>query len=523
MIQLRPQISLKIDKMSKDGICIRIFGWFLFYVILQIMMINNRKKYLSYDIRLTKFEVDVKQNEYKNLNYTNTTGKYIFPIQNISEIELNLNVTINKNDYYDLEHVMVKEDEILNDMKYQLIVHSQDQTLVLNKTHLTSLKCKSKSQLIQCTGYLESIINKGYKDLQFQLLIFHHNALAIHSQTLTLLYENNQYYTMILIFQFLFLFLILYGIYYFFSNLNDYPKQIWPKIHQWLLLLLIGMILYNFPIFLIRNHYGQFVHYYQNLVELFIQSGLFYFWLSIFELEQTQSVENDRQINLNQFSIWNLLKLLLVILYTVPQALMDTFIFIMQEELMQYDPRVEIPFYNIYLKFVILSLIGYSVCFVFLLYKSFNQHEKTTSITESTVIENEKQQDPFYEGQQIKESESQGEIRNYKLLHILSTICFSALVYYQIVTILEPIVLTSSSTINEWALINIYLCMIVQLYMPYNEPFEDEQQKQMYGDIEMDDLNNKSTRRVKHKNLANKKFYTKQKDENMGQEDDIQI
>ncbi|CAK84709.1 unnamed protein product (macronuclear) [Paramecium tetraurelia] len=522
MIQLRPQISLKIDKISKDGICIRIFGWFLFYVILQIMMINNRKKYLSYDIRLSKFEGDANQSENKKLNYTNTTGKYTFPIQNISEVELNLNVTINKNDYYDLEHVMVKEEEILNDMKYQLIVHSEDQTLVLNETHTTSLKCKSKSQQIQCTGYLESIINNGYKDLQFQLLIFHHNALAIHSQNLTLLYENNQYFTMILIFQVLFLFLILYGIYYFFSNLSDYPRQIWPKIHQWLLILLIGMILYNFPILLIRNHYGQFVHYYSNLVELFIQSGLFYFWLSIFELEQTQSSEEDGQTTSNQFTIWNLLKLLLVMLYTVPQAIMDTFIFIMQEELMQYDPRVEIPFYSIYLKFVILSLVGYSVCFVFLLYKSFNRHEKSILITEPPVIENDKQHDPFYEGQQIKEQDGQGEIRNYKLLHILSTICFSALVYYQLVTILEPIVLTSSSTINEWALINIYLCMIVQLYMPYNQPFEDEQQKSMYGDVEMDDLNIKSTR-VKHKNLANKKFYTKQKDEQTGQEDDIQI
>ncbi|CAD8103901.1 unnamed protein product [Paramecium primaurelia] len=486
------------------------------------MMINNRKKYLSYDIRLTKFDVDTNQQEYQNLNYTNSTGKYTFPIQNISEVELNLNVTINKNDYYDLEHVMVKEDEILNDMKYQLIVHSENQTLVLNETHSTSLKCRFKSQQIQCNGYLESIINNGYKELQFQLLIFHHNALAIHSQTLTLLYENNQYYTMILIFQVLFLFLIIYGIYYFFSNLSDYPKQIWPKIHQWLLILLIGMVLYNFPILLIRNHFGQFVHYYQNLVELFIQSGLFYFWLQIFELEQTQSSDDDGQINQKQFSIWNVLKLLLVILYTVPQALMDTFIFIMQEELMQYDPRVEIPFYNTYLKFVILSLIGYSVCYVFLLFKSFNRKEQAILITEPRINENEKQHDPFYEGQQIKESEGQGEIRNYKLLHVLSTICFSALVYYQLVTILEPIVLTSSSTINEWALINIYLCMIVQLYMPYNQPFEDEQQQQMYGDVEMDDYNIKSTR-VKHKNLANKKFYTKQKDEQISQEDNILI
>ncbi|CAD8125633.1 unnamed protein product [Paramecium sonneborni] len=519
MIQLRPQISLKIDRISKDGICIRIFGWFLFYVILQIMMINSKAKYQHNEVKLKQEDGQMQQ---PSLNVVNATSMNVFLIQNIIEVEVYLNVIIQKSEFYESVKQVIDDHKILNDMTYNLIVHSENQTLVLDETHQTSLKCKIISDLIKCSGYLESITNNGYKDLYFQLIISHPNASIIQSQSLNLLYENNQYYNRILFFQVLFLFLILYGIYYFFSNLSDYPKQSWPKIHQWLSVLLIEMILYNFPILLIRNQYSLFVHYYQNLVELFIQSGLFYFWLSIFELEQTQASDNDKTITLNKFSIWNLLKLLLVILYTVPQAIMDTFIFIMQEELVQYDPKVEIPFYNQYLKFIILSLTGYSLCFVFLLYKSFNQKDKAILITEPPIIENEIQHDPFYEGQQIKEQEGLGEIRNYQLLHILSTICFSALVYYQLVTILEPGELTSSSTINEWALINIYLCMIVQLYMPYNQPYDDEQQKQMYGEVEMDDLNIKSTR-VKHKRLANRKFYTKQKDEEPSQEDDIQI
>lgn len=45
------------------------------------------------------------------------------------------------------------------------------------------------------------------------------------------------------------------------------------------------------------------------------------------------------------------------------------------------------------------------------------------------------------------------------------------------VSILDPTILTTSSTINEWSLINIYLCIVTQLYMPYSQPYEDEPHK----------------------------------------------
>lgn len=49
-------------------------------------MINNKNKFLSYEIKLNKFEAETGQNEYQKDNYTNSIGKYTFPVQNIIEV-----------------------------------------------------------------------------------------------------------------------------------------------------------------------------------------------------------------------------------------------------------------------------------------------------------------------------------------------------------------------------------------------------------------------------------------------------
>lgn len=42
-------------------------------------------------------------------------------------------------------------------------------------------------------------------------------------------------------------------------------------------------------------------------------------------------------------------------------------------------------------------------------------------------------------------------------------------------------------TINELALLNIYVFMVSQLHMPYQEPYEEEKGKNVYGDIELEE------------------------------------
>lgn len=116
--------------------------------------------------------------------------------------------------------------------------------------------------------------------------------------------------------------------------------------HKWISFLMGLLVLFDLPFEILRYIDAPLIQeFFSQLIYLMLQSALYYFWLSNFELLH-RKVEEEQGVSRK----WTAFKVGLISVYTVPQALMSFYIFYKKESKSEFDPRSEIFFYAYYIK-----------------------------------------------------------------------------------------------------------------------------------------------------------------------------
>ncbi|CAD8114868.1 unnamed protein product [Paramecium sonneborni] len=489
MISFYQQVPLKVDAYTHTQICLRISCWILFFLCLQLFGIGEKKKFISKPFYHQECHDDYLQNQTKL--FCSSIG--IFQPE-MKDVKMEINISISNEDLYKLTKTKLQSEFEISNISIHLTLytnqsllnssemknHEKYEKIMLDEEIKTKFQCFKLSDHYNCMGDLREInTNKNILFLSHFSVIKPAEYQTIKIHYLQSTFENSQFYRVLLLCQVLFSVVIVYAMCYLYLNTEEYHKIFWPDILKWIPFLLILMIFYNMPVQLLRNTNLFFVQSYTNMIQLSVQTCLLYFWLIIFEFQKFQNMTIQEILNKKKLlQLKHVLSILIVLLYTIPQAYMNLYLFYQKQNNSQFDIKKDILFYDYYERFILVVLAIYSTRYFYLLYKQFDYTQENAD--NELVKTQEIQYEIFPDQDQFKIARIQ--IRQYKLLHILSTLCFSVLLYNQYIRILRPRQITLLSTVNEWSLINIYICLITQFYIPskrdpYNLPIENNENK----------------------------------------------
>ncbi|CAD8092464.1 unnamed protein product [Paramecium primaurelia] len=484
MISFYQQVPLKVEAFTHSQICVRISCWIAFFLCLQLFGIGDRKKFVSKPF----YHQECQESDYQNQTKLICSSIGMFQPE-MKDVKLEINISISNEDLYKLNKSKLSSEFQISTINVQLTLYSNQsldnstemknyqsyETTMIDEQINTKLDCLKWFDHFNCIGELREInTNQNTLFLSHISIIKPPEYQTLKMQYLQSTFENTQFYRILLSCQFLFTVIIIYAMCYLYINIDGYQKIQWPDILKWIPFLLVLMVFYNMPIQLFRYSHLYFVQGYTNMIQLFVQTSLLYFWLIIFEFQKFQNMTMEDIINKKRLlQLKHAFQIIIVLLYTLPQAFMNLYLFYQKENNSQFDIKKDIQYYEIYERYILTILTIYSLCFFYLLYKQFNYTQP--NMNNEIVKVQETQYEIFPEQDQSKFAKVQ--IRKYKLLHILSTLCFFVLLYNQYIRILRPKQITVLSSVNEWSLINIYICMIIQFYIPskresYNIPNE---------------------------------------------------
>ncbi|KAM3146516.1 hypothetical protein pb186bvf_001485 [Paramecium bursaria] len=490
MIQLKPQLTLRIDKLGTDGICFRIFLAILFYVMILIWSFKQNTKYLADNINM------------QNWDNQTLTGCYIVIDQSIKELEIEVEFSYDQQKShlfkkYSYNYTIYQgytERDITNESKINASTVCLNLNLTKNFSRETEFNHEGEKKL----NISDNIHRVELEDKENAIAIqihpnqnfFEMKHPRIKILRINKLYFNSLYYFDVtkLYFKIFFTIQIAITIWYFYDRTKPYPKQNWLRIHKWIQFLLQLAFFYNLPYQGWENF--KFTNYLADILQMFLYSALSYFWLDIFELQYLE--ENDLD-EVPVISKWNLFKLLLVFTYTIPQSLMDSYIFYSEESIKNFDPNTDIPYYKYYKMCQSFSLQALGLVYLILFFQ--NQRRRQTHIRETQLDQRSEIQkhDPFVEGHEIREQKVP-QVRYYITLQAISLIVLVVLIFsyakFQPQLFQETILGNNSLT----ALINIYLTVITYFYSPYqSNDILDDKQQDVYGeqDTQVPEFRNK--------------------------------
>ncbi|CAD8086489.1 unnamed protein product [Paramecium primaurelia] len=472
MILFDQYIPLQVDAQSRSQICIKLTFWLIFYITLQVITIRQNK-YQQYgfyqqNCNNTSFENQTIQS-CDSIGFFSPETNYVF---------IEVVFSIQDQDLFKLNKTKLSQELIIYNINTHLIFYG-------NASLLNEVSIKDSSK------YENQLIDEKFNlKIQCNLISTHYNCLGeikefnLNNQQLILsqitlqkppqyqsiqiiniqaTVENTKYFRFVFIHQVIFILITSYALFNFIYHIHEYNKIKWPHILRWVPYLLILMIFYNLPIQIFRSTHYNVVQGYTNIIQLVVQTSLFYFWLLIFEFQQLQNIKDEEiATNQNKLKLNHLIKFSIVVFYTVPQAILNLYITYQKYTRIQFDIQNEIPYYNSYQYLNLLTLSIYTANYLYLLYKQFNYTQPNTNVEQDNTVEKSYE---IFDEQELQRV-TRSYLKNYKLLHILSTICFATLLYNQYLNIFQPKMITTINALNEQSAINIYICLILQLYVP---------------------------------------------------------
>ncbi|CAD8100450.1 unnamed protein product [Paramecium sonneborni] len=484
MILSDSQIPLQIDVQSHSRTCLKLTFWLILYITLKVIT-SRQNQYSFYHF----YQQNCKDIDFQNQTIQSCDSDGFFNPQT-NYVFLEVAFSIQLQDLFELKKTVLSPKILIHNIKTHLLLYgnqslsnqtsinptSQFEKLIINETFNLKIQCNLMVTHYNCLGELKEVNLNNYQFIFSQITVQkppQYQSLKILNISATL--ENIKYYRFIFLHQIIFILITLYALFNYLYQIRQYNRFKWPEILKWIPYLLLMMIFYNFPIQIFRLSYYHLVEGYTHIIQFIVQTTLCYFWLLIFEFQQLQNVKDEEFAAIqNKLKQNHLIKFLIVLFYTVPQTVLNLYIIFEKQTRIQFDLKNQMTYSSSQYFISLLAISIYTVNYLYLLYKQWNQ--KQSDIEQDPSVE--KSYEIFDEQDQLRGARS--FFKNYKFLHILSTICFAFVLYNEYIRLYEHQKFTTQNALNEQNAFNIYICLVLQLYVPaklqkYQQPNEQAQ------------------------------------------------